>query len=117
MDDDIGGAPLAGDSIGKNIKAAAFVPSRWETVDPHEAEEQAMTTSKWEMLERENKNYNSESIDQDSPDDDFNETRYFKSISYIDCYNHRFINCTLSYIIWIIYLMVRKHYNLNMNFL
>lgn len=76
--DDMGSATLAGESVGKNIKAAAFVPSRWETVDPHEAEEQAMTTSKWEMLERENKNYNSESIDQDSPDDDFNETRYFK---------------------------------------
>lgn len=98
MDDDIGSATLAGESVGKNIKAAAFVPSRWETVDPHEAEEQAMTTSKWEMLERENKNYNSESIDQDSPDDDFNETRYFKIISIIDCYNHRFINYTLKYI-------------------
>lgn len=36
-----------------------------------------MTTSKWEMLERENKSYNSESIDQDSQDDDINETRYF----------------------------------------
>lgn len=77
LDEDIGGMPLTGDSTGKNIKAAAFVPSRWETVDPHEAEEQAMTTSKWEMLERENKNYNSESIDQDSQDDDLNETRYF----------------------------------------
>lgn len=77
LDEDIGGIPLTGDSTGKNIKAAAFVPSRWETVDPHEAEEQAMTTSKWEMLERENKNYNSESIDQDSQDDDLNETRYF----------------------------------------
>jgi len=49
--------PLTGEAVGKNIKAAAFVPSRWETVDPHEAEEQAMTTSKWEMLERENKSY------------------------------------------------------------
>lgn len=35
-----------------------------------------MTTSKWEMLERENKYYNSESIDQDSQDDELNETRY-----------------------------------------
>lgn len=68
---------LTEDLAGKNFKAAAFVPSRWETVDPHEAEEQAMTTSKWEMLERENKSCNSESLDQDSQDDDFNETRYF----------------------------------------
>ncbi|VVC31642.1 Hypothetical protein CINCED_3A012507 [Cinara cedri] len=75
LDEDIGSVPLTGDPSGKNIKAAAFVPSRWETVDPHEAEEQAMTTSKWEMLERENKNYNTESIDQDSQDDDLNETR------------------------------------------
>jgi U2-associated protein SR140 len=75
IDDDIEGMPLTGESIGKSIKTAAFVPSRWETVDPHDAEEQAMTTSKWEMLERENKSYNSESIDQDSLDDDLNETR------------------------------------------
>lgn len=39
-----------------------------------------MTTSKWEMLERENKNYNSEAFDQDSLDDDINETRYFRII-------------------------------------
>jgi len=39
-----------------------------------------MTTSKWEMLERENKSYNSESVDQDSPDDDISETRYFRII-------------------------------------
>jgi len=72
--------PLTGEAVGKNIKAAAFVPSKWETVDPHEAEEQAMTTSKWEMLERENKSHNNESVNQDLPDD-FNETRYFKIIS------------------------------------
>ncbi|XP_060877815.1 U2 snRNP-associated SURP motif-containing protein-like isoform X2 [Metopolophium dirhodum] len=74
LDDDIGGVPLTEVAVGKNIKAAAFVPSKWETVDPHEAEEQAMTTSKWEMLERENKSHNSESANQDLPDD-LNETR------------------------------------------
>lgn len=75
MEEDLRNIPLTEESTGKNIKAAAFVPSRWETVDPHDAEEQAMTTSKWEMLERENKNYNSESMDQDSQDDEPNETR------------------------------------------
>ncbi|XP_063237472.1 U2 snRNP-associated SURP motif-containing protein [Bacillus rossius redtenbacheri] len=30
---------------------AGFVPSRWETVDPRQAEAQAMTTSKWDLLE------------------------------------------------------------------
>jgi len=72
--------PLTEEAVEKNIKAAAFVPSIWETVDPHKAEERAMTTSKWEMLEREDRSYGSESVDQDSPDDDFNETRYFKII-------------------------------------
>jgi len=52
-------------------------------VDPHEAEEQAMTTSKWEMLERENKSYNCESLDQDSQDDELNETRYLQLIHYL----------------------------------
>lgn len=75
MDEDISSVPLT-EQTEKNIKAAAFVPSRWETVDPHEAEEQAMTTSKWEMLERENKSFNCESVDQDSQDDELNETRY-----------------------------------------
>lgn len=83
LDEDIVGMPLIGEPTDKNIKAAAFVPSRWETVDPHEAEEQAMTTSKWELFERENKSYNSESIDQDSQDDDLNETRYFHFHSYL----------------------------------
>jgi len=77
LDDDTSGMSSLGEHTGKNIKAAAFVPSRWETVDPHEAEEQAMTTSKWEMLERENRSYNNEFVDQDSQDDDLNETRYF----------------------------------------
>lgn len=78
LDEDISGMQLMGESsMGKNMKTA-FVPSRWETVDPHEAEEQAMTTSKWEMLERENKNYNNQSMDQDSQDDELNEPRYFK---------------------------------------
>lgn len=80
LDDDISSVPLTGEQTGKSIKAAAFVPSRWETVDPHEAEEQAMTTSKWEILERENKSCNSESVDQDSQDDEFNETRSVNSL-------------------------------------
>lgn len=29
-----------------------FVPSKWETVDPSQIEDQAMTTSKWELLEQ-----------------------------------------------------------------
>ena len=28
-----------------------FIRSKWETVDPEQVEAQAMTTSKWDMLE------------------------------------------------------------------
>lgn len=59
VDDDLDGVPLDDDSDPfsrsqkpKFDRSAAFVPSRWESVDPEEAEAQAMTTSKWELLEQ-----------------------------------------------------------------
>ncbi|PNF24767.1 hypothetical protein B7P43_G16633 [Cryptotermes secundus] len=57
MDDDIDGEPLSedltGDGKGKlTSMPAGFVPSRWETVDPEQVEAQAMTTSKWDLLEQ-----------------------------------------------------------------
>lgn len=58
VEDDLDGVPLDDDSAySKSLKpkfdrSAAFVPSRWESVDPEEAEAQAMTTSKWELLEQ-----------------------------------------------------------------
>ncbi len=59
MEDDLDGVPLGEESIfqqkplkPKLDRSAAFVPSRWESVDPEEAEAQAMTTSKWELLEQ-----------------------------------------------------------------
>lgn len=58
LDDDLDGVPLDDDSAfsksqkPKFDRSAAFVPSRWESVDPEEAEAQAMTTSKWELLEQ-----------------------------------------------------------------
>ncbi|XP_049858071.1 U2 snRNP-associated SURP motif-containing protein [Schistocerca gregaria] len=65
MDDDIDGQPMEEDigqfdthpSINsmkqdKPNMPAGFVPSRWETVDPEQVEAQAMTTSKWDMLEQ-----------------------------------------------------------------
>lgn len=59
VDDDLDGVPLD-EETGPQSKSqkpkfdrsAAFVPSRWESVDPEEAEAQAMTTSKWELLEQ-----------------------------------------------------------------
>jgi U2-associated protein SR140 len=62
VDDDIDGEPLSEDLAGDNANSgsnkgksgsmpAGFVPSRWETVDPEQVEAQAMTTSKWDLLE------------------------------------------------------------------
>lgn len=49
-DEDLDGIPLL---RGKEGKAGFKVaPSKWETVDSSLLEEQAMTTSKWEMLEK-----------------------------------------------------------------
>lgn len=59
VDDDLDGVPLEDDTPHHKHKpkidrSAAFVPSKWESVDPEEAEAQAMTTSKWELLEQQN---------------------------------------------------------------
>jgi U2-associated protein SR140 len=60
VDDDIDGEPLSEDLTGDGANSgkgklismpAGFVPSRWETVDPEQVEAQAMTTSKWDLLE------------------------------------------------------------------
>jgi U2-associated protein SR140 len=56
VDDDLDGKPLdddlGEDFDGRGGQSGAFVPSRWETVDPELIEAQAMTTSKWELLEQ-----------------------------------------------------------------
>ncbi|PSN54653.1 hypothetical protein C0J52_01081 [Blattella germanica] len=60
MEDDLDGEPMADDleANAARVKAqsgsmpAGFVPSRWETVDPEQVEAQAMTTSKWDLLEQ-----------------------------------------------------------------
>lgn len=44
MDEDIDGIPLDNSKGG-------FIPSKWETVDPEQVKDQAITTSKWEKLE------------------------------------------------------------------
>ena len=64
---DVDGAPLPEDLDGKPIEAespnaqppssspvAKFFKSKWEAVDETELEAQAMTTSKWDLLEQEN---------------------------------------------------------------
>lgn len=52
--DDLDGEPIDDDlfhSRRKKKSTGAFVPSKWETVDPEQVEAQAMTTSKWDLLE------------------------------------------------------------------
>ncbi|XP_059613579.1 U2 snRNP-associated SURP motif-containing protein isoform X2 [Phlebotomus argentipes] len=49
LDEDIDGIPL-GSAFGKGAAGGAFVPSKWETVDPEQIEAQAITTSKWDKL-------------------------------------------------------------------
>jgi U2-associated protein SR140 len=71
VDDDLDGEPLpedlAGDSKGKlAIMPAGFVPSRWETVDPEQVEAQAMTTSKWDLLEQTEQHEQEDGEDFDS---------------------------------------------------
>lgn len=54
-DDDIDGIPIddSGQQSGADILSSssnAFIPSKWETVDPEEVEAGAITISKWEQL-------------------------------------------------------------------
>lgn len=57
-DDDIDGIPLTNDDDDidgvpiddSKTTQRAFIPSKWETVDPDQIEAQAVTTSKWDTL-------------------------------------------------------------------
>jgi U2-associated protein SR140 len=51
MEEDIDGIPM--DQMKKDAhgKGAGFVPSKWETIDPEQVKDQAVTTSKWDLLE------------------------------------------------------------------
>lgn len=58
MDEDIDGIPLeklpsdlSDAQMRSNAKSGAFIPSKWETVDPEQVEAQAITTSKWDTLD------------------------------------------------------------------
>lgn len=54
-----------------------FITSKWETVDPEQVEAQAMTTSKWDLLEnsQDNSRESSSNENQDSLDQDYSDTR------------------------------------------
>lgn len=50
-DPDIDGQPLE-PAILRRAPPAKFVPSKWETVDPETVSQQAVTTSKWDLLDQ-----------------------------------------------------------------
>nr|CAD7453892.1 unnamed protein product [Timema tahoe] len=82
--EDIDGVPLGEDIDGQPIEEeeeeeedvkpkvqalpAGFVPSKWESVDPTQAEAQAMTTSKWDLLEKAG---GDDSVDSQSQEGEF----------------------------------------------
>ncbi|KAL1493358.1 hypothetical protein ABEB36_011427 [Hypothenemus hampei] len=79
-EEDIDGEEIKDDTLtNDNVKSLAdsgFIKSKWETVDPDQVEAQAMTTSKWDLLEasQDSNNSSSNTNDQDSSVD-YNDTR------------------------------------------
>lgn len=78
-EEDIDGEEIKDDSLIDGVPVASgFIKSKWETVDPNEVEAQAMTTSKWDLLEASHDNNSQDSSlnanDQDSPID-YGDTR------------------------------------------
>lgn len=54
---------------------SGFILSKWETVDPDQIEAQAMTTSKWDLLEN-SQDVSQTSSQNDNPDSsDYAESR------------------------------------------
>lgn len=78
VDDDIDGMPLEKNqqeftdiSVKSSLKPRAFIPSKWETIDPEQVEAQAVTTSKWDTLDApEAPRFYNQSSDDDDEDND-----------------------------------------------
>ncbi|KAG0422520.1 hypothetical protein HPB47_001663, partial [Ixodes persulcatus] len=79
--DDLDGVPLGEDLDGRPLEEnledsrPKFVPSKWETVDPETVQLQAVTTSKWDLLDQGEEDPSQEDIDgeplvESSPRDD-----------------------------------------------
>lgn len=51
-DPELDGQPLDVPPVVHRPPAAKFVPSKWETVDPETVSQQAVTTSKWDLLDQ-----------------------------------------------------------------
>ncbi|XP_015905552.1 U2 snRNP-associated SURP motif-containing protein [Parasteatoda tepidariorum] len=76
--DDIDGVPLNDDLDGQPLEdipqdmediSSKFKPSKWETVDPETVEAQAITTSKWDLLEQNEEHEHVDDIDGQPMDD------------------------------------------------
>ncbi|GFS97980.1 hypothetical protein NPIL_585381, partial [Nephila pilipes] len=77
--DDIDGVPLNDDLDGQPLEepvpqetndiSSKFKPSKWETVDPETVEAQAITTSKWDLLEQNEDQEQVDDIDGQPMDD------------------------------------------------
>ncbi|KAJ8923649.1 hypothetical protein NQ315_010229 [Exocentrus adspersus] len=61
---DIDGQEIKEEPDKKDSSLSGFITSKWETVDPEQIEAQAMTTSKWDLLE------NSQDVSRDSSQND-----------------------------------------------
>ncbi|XP_071542490.1 U2 snRNP-associated SURP motif-containing protein isoform X2 [Panulirus ornatus] len=51
LDDDVDGIPMKDPIVADNGPSPGFVSSKWESVSPKRVQAQAVTTSKWEVVE------------------------------------------------------------------
>ena len=73
-DDDIDGVPLESSSR-KESKPSGFIPSKWETIAPDQVEAQAITTSKWDTLEKRGESSRKRSYDSDDSQEEEEDDR------------------------------------------
>ena len=79
-DDDVDGKPLEeyeqeednsnSNSKEENLIKSKFVSSKWETVDPDKLEKQAITTSRWDFFDENDKNTDANDDDEDRNESD-----------------------------------------------
>lgn len=57
------GSPVTFARASRRRRRPKFVPSKWETVDPETVQLQAVTTSKWDLLDQGEEDPSQEDID------------------------------------------------------
>ncbi|KAG5896697.1 hypothetical protein JTB14_002542 [Gonioctena quinquepunctata] len=63
------------DDTAKDAALSGFITSKWETVDPEKIEAQAMTTSKWDLLENSQDASHESSTNENQDLSDYSDTR------------------------------------------